>query len=68
MGCFFITAVAMTTFFVFLTYKTADANAVVCADGVVRVGCVRASGEAVVHTGPVYQHVDVNGVCARRSI
>jgi hypothetical protein len=46
--------------------QTNDANAVVCARGVVRAGCVAAGGAVVVRTAPVCRYVIVNGVRVRR--
>jgi hypothetical protein len=37
-----------------MVVSMADANAVVCARGVYRAGCVGRHGAAVVHRGPVY--------------
>jgi hypothetical protein len=49
----------------FLTTIPTDANAVVCAKGVVRAGCVGRHGAVVVHR-PVCRTVWVNGVKVRR--
>jgi hypothetical protein len=51
-----------------MTVVTRDANAVVCAAGVHRAGCVSARGAAVVVGAPVAacHYVVVNGVRVRR--
>jgi hypothetical protein len=53
---------------VLLTFEMTDANAVVCARGVVRAGCVAAGGAVVVRTAPVCHYVVVNGVRVRRCV
>jgi hypothetical protein len=60
---------AMTAFAATMTYDATDANAIVCARGVVRAGCVRAGGAAVV-VRPVAacRYVVVNGVRVRRCV
>lgn len=66
MRSFLVVAAALSTFLMLLTFQTTDANAVVCAKGVVRAGCVAAGGAAVVHTAPVCHYVVVNGARVRR--
>jgi hypothetical protein len=62
-----VAAAALVTFLMMLAFPTTDANAVVCARGVVRAGCVTAGGAAVVGTAaPVCRYVVVNGVRVRR--
>ena len=62
-------ALAVTAFAGFMTIDASDANAVVCARGVVRAGCVAAGGAAVVRA-PVAacRWVVVNGVRVRRCV
>jgi len=59
-----LVGLAMTAFAATLTYDATDANAIVCARGVVRAGCVRAGGAAVVVPRPVAacRYVVVNSV------
>jgi len=75
MRCFVFVALAITTFATTMTYNTTDANAVVCARGVARAGCVGPGGAAV--AGPngaaavrapvaACRFVVVNGVRVRR--
>jgi hypothetical protein len=52
MRSIFVAAAALLTFLMMLTFPTTDANAVVCARGVVRAGCVSAGGAAVVPRHP----------------
>jgi hypothetical protein len=66
MRTFFLAATAIFAFFMLLTFETTDANAVVCAKGVVRAGCATAGGATVVRTAPVCRYVVVNGVRVRR--
>ena len=62
-------ALAVTAFAGVMTIDASDANAVVCARGVVRAGCVAAGGTAVVRA-PVAacRWVVVNGVRVRRCV
>jgi uncharacterized membrane protein len=64
-----LAALALTAFAATMTFETTDANAVVCARGVVRAGCVAAGGAAVV-ARPVAacRYVVVNGVRVRRCV
>ncbi len=64
-----LAALAVTAFAGIMTYQPTDANAVVCARGVYRVGCVGQAGAAVVRR-PVAacRYVVVNGVRVRRCI
>jgi hypothetical protein len=68
MRSFFIILLAIFGFAATMTAETRDANAVVCAAGVVRAGCAGPRGAAVV-TRPVAaacRYVVVNGVRVRR--
>lgn len=51
-------------------FAVSDANAVVCARGVVRAGCVGPAGAVVVRRPPVpvCRMVVVNGVAVRRCV
>ena len=64
-----LATLAVTAFAGFMTFESSDANAVVCARGVVRAGCVAAGGAAVVRA-PVAacRWVVVNGVRVRRCV
>ena len=65
---FLLMAAAVLAFGATMTLKTTDANAVVCARGVHRAGCVGPHGAAVVRH-PVHRgcrSVLVNGVYVRR--
>jgi hypothetical protein len=75
MRFFVLVALAVTAFVSTMTAQTTDANAVVCARGVVRAGCAGPHGAAVV--GPsgaavvrapvaACRYVIVNGVRVRR--
>jgi hypothetical protein len=75
MRLFLLAALATAAFGMTMTYSTTDANALVCAKGVVRAGCAGPRGTAVV--GPngaaavrapvaACRHVIVNGVRVRR--
>jgi hypothetical protein len=75
MRVFVLVALASAAFAATMTYDTTDANAVVCARGVVRAGCAGPHGAAVV--GPrgaaavrapvaACTYVVVNGVRVRR--
>ena len=68
MRSFLVIATALTSFLVLLTFATTDANAVVCARGVARAGCVASRGAVIVHTAPVCHYVIVNGVRVRRCV
>ena len=60
---------ALTVLATTMTFKPKDADAVVCAAGVVRAGCVGPNGAVVVRRRPVachYRYVVVNGVRVRR--
>jgi hypothetical protein len=70
-----LVALTVTAFATAMSYNTTDANAVVCAKGVVRAGCAGPNGAAVV--GPngaaavrapvaACRFVIVNGVRVRR--
>jgi hypothetical protein len=48
MRLFVLVALAIAGFAATMTYNTTDANAVVCARGVVRAGCAGPNGAAVV--------------------
>ena len=64
-----LATLAVTAFAGFMTFEPSDANAVVCARGVVRAGCVAAGGAAVVRA-PVAacRWVVMNGVRVRRCV
>jgi len=64
-----LAAIAIATFGTTMAIKTTDANAVVCAKGVYRAGCVGPNGAAVVRK-PVAacRYVIVNGVRVRRCV
>jgi hypothetical protein len=49
MRLFALAALAITAFVTTMTIDRTDANAVVCARGVYRAGCVGARGAVVVH-------------------
>jgi hypothetical protein len=72
MRLFVLAALAVTTFAATMAIDTTDANAVVCARGVVRAGCAGARGAAVVRRPAVARpaagcrYVIVNGVRVRR--
>jgi hypothetical protein len=74
MRLFVLAALAVSAFVGSVTIDPTDANAVVCARGVARAGCVGAGRAAVVHH-PVAVHpvaacrwVVVNGVRVRRCV
>ena len=58
MRLFVLVAITITAFATTMTYNTPDANAVVCAKGVVRAGCAGPNGAVV--AGP-------NGAAAVRA-
>jgi hypothetical protein len=70
MRTFIFAAVAALTFTAAMTFEPADANAVVCADGVVRAGCAGPRGAVVVRKPKpvvvVCKTVWVNGVKVKR--
>jgi hypothetical protein len=51
MRSFILVALAISAFATTMTYNTTDANAVVCAKGVVRAGCAGPNRAAVVGPG-----------------
>ena len=62
-----IIASAMFAFGATMTFESTEANAVVCARGVVRAGCAGARGAVVVRKPAVVcRTVWVNGVKVRR--
>jgi hypothetical protein len=63
MRLFLLAAFALT---LIVALAPTGANAVVCARGVVRAGCVGARGAVVVHPAVVCRTVVVNGVRVRR--
>jgi hypothetical protein len=64
-----LVGLAMTAFAATMTYDATDANAIVCARGVVRAGCVAADGAAVVvHPAAACRYVVVDGVRVRRCV
>jgi hypothetical protein len=68
MRSFLLLAAAFVAFAATMTFEATDANAVVCARGVVRAGCAGARGAAVVRrpVAVVCRTVVVNGVKVRR--
>jgi hypothetical protein len=72
MRMFVLAALAVTAFATTMTIETTDANAVVCARGVVRAGCAGTGGAAVVRRPAVARqvavcrYVIVNGERVRR--
>ena len=67
---FLLIASAIIAFGATMTFESTDANAVVCARGVVRAGCAGARGAVVVRT-PVAvacRWVWVGGVKVRRCV
>jgi hypothetical protein len=69
MRSFLLIAAAILAFGATMTFETSDANAVVCARGVVRAGCAGPNGAVVVRR-PVAAcpRVLVNGVWVRRCV
>jgi hypothetical protein len=74
-----LAAIAIAAFSTTMTIETTDANAVVCARGVARAGCVApgrvavvhpvaARPAAVVHPAVACRYVIVNGVRVRRCV
>ena len=62
-------ALAITTFAATMTIETREANAVVCAAGVVRAGCAGYRGAVVIRKPAVVcRYVIVNGVRVRRCV
>jgi hypothetical protein len=69
MRYFLIIASALFAFGATMTFESTDANAVVCARGVVRAGCAGARGAVVVRKPVVAcQWVWVGGVKVRRCV
>jgi hypothetical protein len=67
MRSFLLIAAALLAFGTTMTVDSTDANAVVCARGVVRAGCAGARGAVVVRKPAVVcRTVIVNGVKVRR--
>jgi hypothetical protein len=68
MRSFLLSTLAVASLAAMLTIPVTDANAVVCARGVARAGCVSAGGAAVVRRPVVAacRYVVVNGVRVRR--
>ena len=63
MRSFLLIAAAVLSFSATMTFETTEANAVVCARGVVRAGCAGARGAVVVRKPAVVcRTVVVNGV------
>lgn len=56
----------LLTFAATMTVEPREANAVVCARGVYRAGCVGPRGAVAVRRAPVCRVVWVNGVRVRR--
>jgi len=64
MRAFLLIAAAVLAFAATMTFETTDANAVVCARGVVRAGCAGYRGAVVVRRTPVVaacRRVLING-------
>ena len=69
MRAILLAAIAVAAFSTTMTIKTTDANAVVCARGVYRAGCVAPGhGAAVVRPAAACRYVIVNGVRVRRCV
>ena len=75
MRSFLLAMVAIAAVTITMTVETSDANAVACARGVFRAGCVGARGAVVVHRPLAHRavvagcrYVIVNGVRVRRCI
>jgi hypothetical protein len=69
MRSFLLIAAAVLAIGATMTFETTDANAVVCARGVVRAGCAGPNGAVVVRRPvPVCRSVLVNGVMVRRCV
>jgi hypothetical protein len=67
MRSFLLVTAAVMAFAATMTFESKDANAVVCAAGVVRAGCAGARGAVVVRKPAVVcRTVVVNGVAVRR--
>jgi hypothetical protein len=67
MRSFLLMAAAVLSFSATMTFETTEANAVVCARGVVRAGCAGARGAVVVRKPAVVcRTVVVDGVRVRR--
>ncbi|MGH6642723.1 MAG: hypothetical protein ACRED3_08490 [Bradyrhizobium sp.] len=69
MRSFLFIAATLLAFGTTMTFLSTDANAAVCADGVVRAGCAGPRGAVVVKKPPpavVCKTVIVNGVKVRR--
>jgi len=67
MRSFLLIAAALLAFGTAMTVESTDANAVVCARGVVRAGCAGTRGAVVVKKPAVVcRSVIVNGVKVRR--
>ena len=67
MRSFLLIAAAALSFSATMTFETTEANAVVCARGVVRAGCAGARGAVVVRKPAVVcRTVVVDGVRVRR--
>jgi hypothetical protein len=68
MRAILLAAIAIGAFSTTMTIKTTDANAVVCAKGVYRAGCVAPRRAAVVRPVAACRYVIVNGVRVRRCV
>jgi hypothetical protein len=67
MRSFLLITAAVLSFSTTMTFEAREANAVVCARGVVRAGCAGARGAVVVRKPAVVcRTVVVNGVKVRR--
>jgi hypothetical protein len=63
-----LAAIAVAAFSTTMTVKMNEANAVVCAKGVYRAGCVAPARAAVVRPAAACRYVIVNGVRVRRCV
>jgi len=63
-----LAAIAVAAFSTTMTVKTTDADAVVCAKGVYRAGCVAPGRAAVVRPAAACRYVVVNGARVRRCV
>lgn len=69
MRAILLIASALLAFAATMTFKSSDANAVVCARGVYRAGCAGRNGAVVVRRPVVHcTRVLVNGVYVKRCV
>jgi hypothetical protein len=67
MRLFVLVALAITASATITAYNITDANAVVCAKGVVRAGCAGPNGAAVVRAGGAAAVAGPNGAAVAHS-